>query len=324
MFNNQTADYVHDWLLGIYKDDLGMIILYLLQDMEIPLEDINGAIQNFDYGFRDKLYKIQTISEAQSTSGTIPGYGREILNTVYYLPFILATFLEFDNPTFQFNLLMVDILDKLLEPSVTVDYANLLENLISEHHELVMNLFDEQLKPKNHITTHYGRMALKCGPLKKLGTFHFERKHQVVKSYLNTDKNRINTTYSISKKIGYEDARLFYNRKNIFKNITSHGKRFIHEPIYLNHIHANINLPNIKVVRKVDYKGTEYRIDDFVFSNDRIIAYKVMEIILSVENDSALLFIQKFNLNYIEELRSYRIGESLQDFDLFNIIFPTN
>lgn len=54
VYQNQTNDVVHDVLLGIFKDDIGFIVNYLLGIAGVTLENINNAIQTFDYGFKHR------------------------------------------------------------------------------------------------------------------------------------------------------------------------------------------------------------------------------------------------------------------------------
>lgn len=157
-------------------------------------------------------------------------------------------------------------------------------------------MFNVTLKPKNHIATHYGRISLKVGPLKNLCTLPFERKHQTIKSYLVNDKNRMNTTFSVSKKIAYEEAFLFYNRTNIFQNIKSHGKFLNGEPLHYN---GAINLPDMRMVKKVEYKGTTYMLGDYIFSNDKATVNNIKEILISLRDDAAYLVTEKFNIIYV-------------------------
>lgn len=315
VYNNQTVDVTHDWKLGIYKHDLFLIFNYVL--CENNLREINEVIQGFDYGSKDLQYRIPEITDHIERNKSFPGYAREIWNTVNYLPFILSHFLDFDNVVYKFGLLMVDILDELLKPKADIDYSRNLDELIKKHNRSVIDLFNVTLKPKNHIATHYGRISLKVGPLKNLCTLPFERKHQTIKSYLVNDKNRMNTTFSVSKKIAYEEAFLFYNRTNIFQNIKSHGKFLNGEPLHYN---GAINLPDMRMVKKVEYKGTTYMLGDYIFSNDKATVNNIKEILISLRDDAAYLVTEKFNIIYVDEFRSYKLCDSLREFQTMNIL----
>lgn len=325
VYTNQSIDIDHDWFLGVYKDDIVIIISYLCNTLNIDISDINKTIQEFDYGKKDKHYKISEIKSSHIESKKIQGYGREIWNFINYIIFILRNFVAVEDPVYRFALIMVDILDELLKPSVNEEYSMYLSNLITQHHEFIINVFNSELKPKHHITLHYGRIAKNCGPLKYLSTLQFERKNKEIKSYLKNSCNRINTTYSASKKISYEQARIFYNQINLFKKIRSHGKIVMMEPHFIQFTNRNIQLQNIKLVKRLDYKGTLYEIDDFIFSNHRRTILKVKEILFNLENDAVFLVTEVFEVNYDYEYRSYKLSDSLGIFELYNIddlIFP--
>lgn len=86
-----------------------------------------------------------------------------------------------------------------LQESVTESTADLLENLIYEHHLLYIDLFDETLKPK-HLMLHYPRIMKIVGPLRPLWSMRFEAKHRPLKQYAHTITSRVNLCYSIAVK----------------------------------------------------------------------------------------------------------------------------
>jgi len=72
--------------------------------------------------------------------------------------------------------LLRKILSITLQYSVTESTADLLENLINEHHILYIDLFGKTLKPKHRLMLHYPRIMKIVGPLHSLWSKRFEAK----------------------------------------------------------------------------------------------------------------------------------------------------
>lgn len=48
-----------------------------------------------------------------------------------------------------------------------------LENLISKHNQLFIDLFDEHLSPKFHFTIHYPYIMKMVGPIRKISSMRY-------------------------------------------------------------------------------------------------------------------------------------------------------
>lgn len=107
---------------------------------------------------------------------------------------------DVDDKYWELFILLRKILLITLQDSVTVSTADLLENLITEHHMLYIYLFGETLKPKHHLMLHYPRIMRTVGPLRFLWSMRFEAKHRLLKQYARTITSRVNLCYSIAVK----------------------------------------------------------------------------------------------------------------------------
>lgn len=319
VFQNQSHDITHDWMLGIFKKDLYRLLNELIESHEVQLADINFVIQHFDYGRNDKSNKISDIEtkHLRNRSEDLPFYAREIWNTVNYLPFFLRPFLQTEDRVFQFALLMVDILDELLKPSINQQSADNFNDLIERHHTEFMELFEDHLRPKYHFATHYGRIGMMCGPMKYLWTFHFERFHQHIKSYLAVNKSRVNTPHSIGSKITYQRAKLLFNNENIFKKVQSFTLTPSHIRPYFIFLSNHLNMEEITMTSRVCYKGLEYQLNDYIFENDQQIL-RILEIFVN-EADAMFVVTEKFYISYVAELRSFKLENSLNQYSSYNL-----
>lgn len=76
----------------------------------------------------------------------------------------------------------------------------LLRNMISEHHKLYLNLFNDTIKPKFHFILHYPQIMQEIGPLKYMSSMRFEAKHKQLKQIANAITSRQNPPYTLSIK----------------------------------------------------------------------------------------------------------------------------
>ena len=109
------------------------------------------------------------------------------------------------NKNWLLLLLLLQIINIIFSPSVTLGMTVLLKHLIMEHHDLFKQLYPHRnLIPKHHFMIHYPACIRKIGPLIHMWSMRFEAKHKVFK---NTLKNLKNITKSLAKKhqmsIGY-------------------------------------------------------------------------------------------------------------------------
>jgi len=92
------------------------------------------------------------------------------------------------------------MLSIIMAQEVTDENISLLRKLISEHHKLYINLFDDTLKPKHHLLLHYPRIMQQRGPLKQMSSIRFEAKHKELKQTANAITSRKNPAYTLAVK----------------------------------------------------------------------------------------------------------------------------
>lgn len=101
-----------------------------------------------------------------------------------------------------------------------------LENLVSEHHELYVEIFNDNLKPKHHFMVHYGTIIRHIGPIRQIWCMRFESKHTFFKSVSKITKNRINLLETFALKTQLSLANLLLNdNESYMTNVTSHTKQ---------------------------------------------------------------------------------------------------
>lgn len=311
VFNNFYADVMHDGFLGEFKVDISEILLFLFVS-GFDVEEINSHLSNFDWGYRGQNNKPPYISENRITNKNINMYAKQVWNFTDYLLFYLRNFLATDHVVYIFAITVVDILDILVKSEISDEDLVNLSQQITEHHNQFLELFGE-LTPKMHFLTHYPRLMRLCGPLRHVWCFAPERKHQFIKRYTNVNKNKKDTGFSIGRKMGLQEATAVIEKTDIFKKVSNLSKVNEGRFAELFQIH------DCESVDFLTYKGTDYRINDLVLSNDQNYAHEIREIYANVEEDRVFLIMDKRRIEFVPHYRSYQLFEILNDIEMIDI-----
>ncbi|KAJ1526548.1 hypothetical protein ONE63_008135 [Megalurothrips usitatus] len=102
-----------------------------------------------------------------------------------------------DDPVWELYILLREIIDILFAPEFSAGTENLLHVLVVEHHQLYMELFLCNLKPKFHFMLHYSSLMLTLGPLVYLSSIRWEAKHRELKQVARATNSRINLPHTV-------------------------------------------------------------------------------------------------------------------------------
>lgn len=318
VYLNFSADVLHDVFLGVFKIDLAKILNHLL-DRGININVINNFVENFDWGLKSKESRPIKFTVDRIRNANLKMYGKECWTMVNFILYLINQFLCEDDPVYLFAINTVDILDLVLKSQISEVEIEELTTKIGTHNQQFLNLFGE-LTPKMHFLTHYGRLIRFCGPLRKMWCFSAERKHQTIKRYTKVCQSRKDIALSISKKLVLQEILMSMESKDIFKIVTFFSKTL--NGVYNFLLPENRDFVETEII---EYKGTEYRINDFLLSNNRNFLYKVLEMYYNVEEHQVFLIVEGYGLQYTPNLRSYRVGDRLDIQECFLIdhfIYP--
>lgn len=95
-----------------------------------------------------------------------------------------------DDVVWRFLINFIEIIDILLCFQIDETNILLLENKIKDHNRDYIILFNDTLKPKFHLLTHYSKIIRQSGPLRKLWCFKYESKHKQFKIYSHSITSR--------------------------------------------------------------------------------------------------------------------------------------
>jgi len=154
---NYALDIMHDLLEGVCKYDIGFMLNKMTFSFKyFTLETLNDRIESFNYGTIDIRNKPPLISvDSLKPTGTLKMSASEMYCFVRYLSLIVGDLVPEDLKMWQVYTILRQIVDIVFSKTIKFNDINLLKVLISEHHELYMQVFNTHLKPKHHHMIHY-------------------------------------------------------------------------------------------------------------------------------------------------------------------------
>lgn len=134
----------------------------------------------------------------ESAGNGIGLHSVQTLCLVKNIPLLFGDLIHEENKNWNLLLLLLQILNIVFSPSLTLGMTIYLKHLIVEHDILFKHLYPQRnLLPKHHFMIHYPSSIRKIGPLLYMWSMRFEAKHKVFKDYF---KNFKNITKSLAKK----------------------------------------------------------------------------------------------------------------------------
>lgn len=233
---------------------------------------------------------------------------REILTFVMYFPIMVGDIVPENDEIWSFILLLIDILDCILSLEVTEFSITSFKINVENHNKKYIKLFNDTLKPKFHILSHYPEVMKYCGPVRKFWSFHFEAKHRSFKMYTHAITSRRNIPISVAKKYQFlfSDFLLDYSNNN--EIICSENN--LCECNLKSYISLKIQKPKevIKTYNTVIFKNIKYKKNYFVATScSDYKVYKIVNIVVAEKN--IFLFCQNIRcINYLTHYSAFEIN----------------
>jgi len=166
----------------------------ITKEFWLTYEELNFRIRNFKDGEKNKLV------EFPSSAKKISGNAAKICNVLKLLPLIILDKLQGGSDVWQNVLLLSHISDFVCIPYVDSSFLPLFQELVYLYFEQRLILFPNvPLRPKHHYLTHYPYLSAAFGPLVRVWTMNFERKHTILKRIVRSSRNFKNETLSVNK-----------------------------------------------------------------------------------------------------------------------------
>ena len=190
-------DVMHDVLEGVIPVTLKLVILVLKRIVTIA--QINTEIETFSFG-RNDIKNKPVLLPVSLGSANISGSASEKLCLFRLLPFLIGYRVPQNDPHWLLYLMLREIVDFLMSPSVSKTVLPYLQLLIEQFLKTFVSLFPGQMKPKFHYLLHYPRLIAQYGPLRYLWCMRFEAKHQYFKKLASACRNFKNIALTLSKR----------------------------------------------------------------------------------------------------------------------------
>lgn len=215
--NNLSCDVMHDIHEGVSRYDLGEILYqFVFIKKYFTLDILNNRIKYFNFNSNDN--KPPPLTKQRLSNKYIIMSASEMKTLTSYLGLIIGDLVPQNCEYWQLYLLLCKIIEIVDSKVVTFQESYLLQNIISEHHELYIEKFG-YLKPKHHFLVHYPRLMRMLGPLSNTSSIRYEARHRQFKSAANVIASRKNIPYSLAIKNQLSFCNRVLSNKGLFKTI---------------------------------------------------------------------------------------------------------
>lgn len=316
---NFYSDLMHDTFEGVIKYGLINSISYFIAQEFFTLEELNDKLEFFDYGEIEVRNKCPKIKPNHLKEKKLQASARETMSLLHFFSLMVGHKIPKSNKIWKYILLLEKIMFKISSSSFTEAEICETEILISKHHAMYIEIFNDTLKPKHHLMTHYGSLIRYSGPLKFLWCMRFESKNKEMKSYTNATKSRRNLPYSLAKKCSLKLAH-FLNSCKIKHNDYSSFKKKKDKINYFHEIIRNPisfdNYEHLQFYSEIQYQGTLYKTNFFVYKSDMF--FKITDI-ASFENNTFLLVKEAIIKSIDKHFQCFIISHIKTEYEIFSI-----
>nr|XP_054757254.1 uncharacterized protein LOC129263367 [Lytechinus pictus] len=213
---NYAPDIMHDVLEGVCMWELKIVIRELIRSGKFTLELLNGRITSYDYGFTDKCNKPTCFTEKDLRSPNAAGQtAAQMWCIMRHFCLMMGDCVEEDNQYWEVILLLIECMDIIFSPVNTVGETRYLTQLIRDHHQMYVEVFEAHLKPKHHFMLHYAKAIREIGPLGQYWAMRFEAKHNDSKQMGHVICNFKNIPLSLAVKHQMQLCYTLHTRKSL-------------------------------------------------------------------------------------------------------------
>ena len=201
-------DLSHDIFEGVVQKTVTKVIEALVSDKIFSLQNLNDAIEQFQFEGSDKTNKPGVVPVSLS-SFKLNFTQAQMWCFLRLLPLLIGTKVPEGNVYWEILLNFLDVVEFMCAHSFSkADIAYMEERLQGFNEMCIEKLNVTSTKPKRHFTVHYGFHSYRYGPLIHCSTIRFEGKHEYFKGIFNRTKNRKNICKTMAKKHQLKQALL--------------------------------------------------------------------------------------------------------------------
>lgn len=205
-----------------------------------------------------------------------------MLAFIHHLPLIIGDLVPNNNKYWSLLVYLIKIIDLVMTNEIKESQLNILQELISAHNSLYIELFESTLKPKFHFLEHYPSAIRKCGPLKNLWCMRMEAFHKPNKMTAKATNSRVNIPYTVAIK-----ACLKFSYSLANQNFFAQDFCFEERDFYICDKIISINGENLSnCYHKLTFRGKLYKKHNILSksSADSLNLYEIENICIHKNN----------------------------------------
>ncbi|KAE8746883.1 hypothetical protein FOCC_FOCC006303 [Frankliniella occidentalis] len=304
----------HDLHEGCVTFDMKIFIDYFVDKEWFTFESLTKSLEDFNFSVKDKRDRPIPVLESHTR---VKGGAWQICVFLRLFPLLVKNFiLDENDPVWRAMLLLIEIVEIVLSPSIHRSYLPYLHQCITDYLHQRKTLFPEiQLRPKHHYLSHYSELTEAFGPLIRVFTLRFESKHTFFKRCIRAFRNFINPTLSLSVRHElYQAYRRSGADRHCKVNVMGDSDSFlqnysdeIKREISSKHLSAGIN-----ECVSAEVLGTIYKKGNIVAIRQTTYQYEVeigrILLVLYDNKDGVYLLLEKLATEFIPHLRVYEVG----------------
>lgn len=201
VLDNVVVDIMHDFIEGVVHRDMCDILDYYINKVKLfSLIDLTSQIKLHDFGEFDIKNKPPEILQNHLKNKSLKMLAGEMLLFVRHFGIIMGDLIPDDDVVYRLYLNLVNILDIILARSIHKNCKGFLKTLVSEHHTLVLTIFNRHCKTKEHNLIHYDTVMHTSGPLINFSGMRWEAKHKESKMLAVVSNSKVNICQTLGVK----------------------------------------------------------------------------------------------------------------------------
>lgn len=224
--DNLSVDPMHDLFCGgVVIFGLEEVLSYCIFRMKfVSLEKCNAHKHEFAKRVPHEALKRMPdlgytyCNETRSKRVTIRATASETKAFIRLFTLLMGPFVPETDKVWKYLKMLVKLVEKVLAPELSTTDLNELNQLVTEHHAMYIELFEINLKPKHHFLLHYSTVAQQNGILRKMMNYRFEAMHKIFKEYAHVISSRSNICLTLCIKAALKFSNDL-NESNFFKSI---------------------------------------------------------------------------------------------------------
>jgi hypothetical protein len=324
---NFYSDIMHDLYEGIGFYAMYQVITYFLGKGDFNIEELNRRTILFDFGFIEKGNLPEPINESYFLKNKkLKMTASELKTFIHFFSMIIGEKIKDKNDSIWQYFIKMQIMFEMINNSEhSEDSLNEMRDVIAQHNEMYVRLFEVNLTPKFHNLIHYPTFIRKLGNLRSLWCFPYERKNRDLKAYTNVNYQRKNLSWSICYKSSLKFSNNLLNNEFCFPKLidTVVDKKCDLATLkacnfyFLLESNFKENLDAIKICTEVFYKNTLFKKNFYVNCGTLItpLIYRIAEI-FSLDSNCFMICEEHINFKFLKDYNCYLSGTESSDFKI--------